>query len=136
MSESQPKRLLKHYLLETYELPAKHNVGRFEKDLRHKAALTNHLIFNLRCKSESLISKSLGIRSPVKTTSGARIAEKAFLLERIRLTHHHQCRVKEQLGDRKPTKGRTFADGLPEDQPDIPPSSGEHLPEGKRETPK
>ena len=86
--------------METYGLPAKHNVRQFEKDLRRKAALTNHLIFNLRCKSELLTPKSLQIRSPIKTSSGTKIAEKAsrlFLLERIRVTHHQKRRVLEKL---------------------------------------
>ena len=47
-----------------------------------------------------LTPKSLQIRSTIKTSSGAKIAERAshlFLLERIRVNHHQKGRVLEKL---------------------------------------
>ena len=72
----------------------------FLASLRQKAALTNHLIFNLRCKSESLTPKSLRVRPLVKTTTGRRIAEKTsrlFLQEWIRVNHHEKQQTQDRI---------------------------------------
>ena len=98
MSDTQSRTSLKNHLLETYGPSTKHRVGQFEKSLLRRAAQSNHLIFNLRCKSEGLIPDSLRVRPLVRSTVGAKIAEKAsrlFLMERIRIAQHEKRRAQE-----------------------------------------
>ena len=100
MLNNQPRTSLRNYLVETYGRNTRHLVRQFEKALRRRANLTNHLNFNLRCKSESLIPKSLRVETRVKTAEGRRIAEtaaRAFLRARIRVISYDLGRARNQV---------------------------------------
>ena len=73
-------------------------VKSYERCVEKLARYNNHVVFNLRCKSSSVIPPCLRVRPPLKTARAQRIAERArvaFLQERIR----ESVKKKKKLDD-------------------------------------
>ena len=89
---------MKKYIVEKYDHKIKTRIREYEKCLIRKSSLTNDLIFNIKCRNEGLIPRSLRVKALISSTSGRKIAERAsrsFLQERIRMNHYDKVRAEK-----------------------------------------
>ena len=80
---------VKCFLRSTYGPRITSLISRYERNKEKTARFKNHLVFNLHCKTERILPKSLEIRPPINTSRGwdiARHASHQFLNERIQLS--------------------------------------------------
>ena len=98
------KNLRTNYGQETIKI-----VRKVENTTCQLARYRNHLVFNLRCKGESVIPPSHRLKRPINSVKARNIVEKArkkLLRERIRLTNQkisHLRDKKRRLAERFPS---------------------------------
>ena len=71
----------------------------YSRCLEKTSRFKNHVVFSARCKTYDVIPPSLRIRSPIDTTRGREIAERAsrqFLSERLRVANFKLLKVEEE----------------------------------------
>ena len=105
------KRIFDYYTVPSKNMPVKEDLRRLygqsiveltskygrcrERIARYK----NHVIFNLRCKEQGIIPRSLHVKSPIDTERGKRIASRAseqFVNERLRLTNYRLRQLEDE----------------------------------------
>ena len=90
---------MKKYIFEKYDHKIKTRIREYEKCFIRKSSLTNDPIFNIKCRNEGLIPRSLRVKASISSTSRRKIAERAslsFLQERIRMNHYDKVRAEKE----------------------------------------
>ena len=89
----------KSFIRSSYGESTVRAVTTYTEVLEKQANFRNHVVFNARCKNSGVIPPSLRIKSPIDTTRGHEIAERAsrqFLNERLRLANYKLRKLEEE----------------------------------------